>query len=84
MQLYNIYFILLKQKKSFNAWNFPIETVFTASSEDEVVSWALAFGRDAVVMEPAAVRERIIIELSDAAGNYRCAAHKSPSDTPCQ
>ncbi|QAZ67274.1 helix-turn-helix transcriptional regulator [Solidesulfovibrio carbinolicus] len=44
--------------------NGDIVLEFTAANEEEVVSWALSFGKRATVLEPKQVRERIKSELS--------------------
>jgi predicted DNA-binding transcriptional regulator YafY len=43
---------------------------FQAQSELEVVKWILSFGREAELLRPAHLRERVREELADALGYY--------------
>lgn len=43
---------------------------FQAQSELEVVKWILSFGREAELLRPAHLRERVCEELTDALGYY--------------
>jgi len=47
-----------------------MEITFTAQSQDEVLSWAMAFGAKAEILEPLWLRDKIKKEFTDAAGKY--------------
>lgn len=51
---------------------------FQAQSELEVVKWIMSFGREAHLLRPAHLRERVHAELADALGYY------SPNETLIQ